>query len=274
MKRRRSATPFILALCFVIMGVVLTKENSISAEESFKVAQLKFKRVRQAYKDKEEYLKGLLKEKGISSFSFQLFIRGFKDEKTLEIWVRPLDKSSFIHLKDYDFCASSGSSGPKRREGDGQIPEGFYQINRFNPASNFYLSLGLNYPNQADMKKSQRPRGGDIFIHGNCVTIGCIPITDDKIKELYLLAVEARNSGQKNIPVHIFPCKFSGSHYPELRKSHQSEHTLLAFWKSLEPGYTYFETQKTVPKIAVDAAGEYQCPVCQDQRPAMGASQN
>ena len=71
----------------------------------------------------------------------------------------------------------SGTMGPKRLQGDYQVPEGFYYINEFNPNSNYHLHLGLNYPNASDkiLSDSLRP-GGDIYIHGSCVSIGCIPL--------------------------------------------------------------------------------------------------
>ena len=97
--------------------------------------------------------------------------------------------------------------GPKRREGDLQIPEGFYYIDRFNPKSNFYLSLGINYPNQSDRVLGKRGNlGGDIHSYTAAgVTIGCVPITDEYIKEVYWLAVQAKSNGHAKIPVHIFP---------------------------------------------------------------------
>jgi murein L,D-transpeptidase YafK len=56
----------------------------------------------------------------------------------------------------------------------------------FNPQSNFYLSLHVSYPNAADrVLGSKQNLGGDIFLHGNCVTTGCILITDGGIKEVY-----------------------------------------------------------------------------------------
>lgn len=110
------------------------------------------------------------------------------------------NKDLFRLIKDYQICSLSGELGPKRQQGDLQVPEGFYWIDRFNPASNFYLSLGINYPNQFDRILGKSGElGGDIFIHGGCVTIGCIPITDDKIKELYLIAVEAKSNGQDGV---------------------------------------------------------------------------
>jgi murein L,D-transpeptidase YafK len=99
----------------------------------------------------------------------------------------------FLHIKTYTVCATSGLIGPKRMQGDLQIPEGFYYIDRFNPYSNFYLSLGINYPNTSDRILGDKNNlGGDIFIHGDCVTIGCLPITDSEIKELYIFCVEAK----------------------------------------------------------------------------------
>ena len=85
------------------------------------------------------------------------------------------------------------------------MPEGFYEIDRFNPQSNFHLSLGLNHPTAAERALDEPKPDGDIFIHGGEVTIGCLPITDAGVEEVYLLAVLARAAGQMAIPVHIFP---------------------------------------------------------------------
>lgn len=82
-------------------------------------------------------------------------------------------------------CMQSGTLGPKRMEGDYQMPEGFYYINEFKPYSNFHLALGINYPNASDkvLSDARRP-GGDIYIHGGCVSTGCIAISDQPIEEL------------------------------------------------------------------------------------------
>ena len=90
------------------------------------------------------------------------------------------------------------------------MPEGFYYINEFNPRSQYYLSLGINYPNVSDkiLSDSLRP-GSAIYIHGSCVTVGCIPVTDQQIDELYILAAHAKSQGQDYIPVHIFPIRYN-----------------------------------------------------------------
>jgi murein L,D-transpeptidase YafK len=100
--------------------------------------------------------------------------------------------------------------------------------------------------------------GGDIFIHGSCVTIGCIPIEDENIKELYLLAIEAKSSGQASIPVHIFPCKMNKFAYSSLKEKYSTDTKKLLFWENLLEGFNYFEKDKKLPKTSVDKNGKYQ----------------
>lgn len=226
-------------------------------QEPFKTAQLKKPRVKSAYEEKELTIKNLFEAKGLSWKKYQLFIRAFKKEKVLETWVRSENENSFRLLETYSFCASSGILGPKRKEGDLQIPEGIYHVNHFNPESNFHLSLGINYPNQSDKILADRNRPGSaIYIHGNCVTIGCIPITDDKIKELYILAVEARSHGQHQIPVHIFPCRMNELNMKELVNENVSAQ-IQSFWQNLKPLHDDFENTKRLKKITVDNRGQY-----------------
>src|SRR5262249_35300639 len=160
----------------------------------------------------------------------------FKREQVIELWVK---KAGAYHLlKEYAVCAASGDLGPKRRQGDNQVPEGFYTIERFNPMSNFYLSLGLSYPNQADKILGARSNlGGDIFIHGNCVSIGCMAIQDEQIKELYLIAIEAKSAGQAEIPVHVFPARMHEKGMRRLERQAAGNQTLLAFWHNLKEGF-------------------------------------
>lgn len=218
----------------------------IMSPPGFKEEQLKFDRVKTAYTEKEVAVKDLLKTKNVES-GYELFIRAFKKERDLEVWVKQKGSTSYMLLTTYPFCTSSGVLGPKRKEGDLQIPEGIYSINHFNPFSTFYLSLGINYPNASDriLSDKQHP-GGAIYIHGNCVSIGCIPITDEKIKELYVLAVESKEGGQSNIPVHIFPGRFESM-----------DEEMTPFWENLKVIYDDFETTKKLRPIRVDRAGAY-----------------
>ncbi len=237
------------------IGILILAGLAAFAPYDFKSDQKKNARVKAAYAEKEEVVTGLLKQKGVDFHALRIFIRIFKKEALLEVWACSKEENKFSLVKTYPVCSSSGEAGPKRAIGDGQVPEGFYHINRFNPNSNFYLSLGLDYPNRSDrILAGKGNAGGDIFIHGNCVTIGCIPITDDKIKEVYLLAVEARNDGQEEIPVHIFPCKMDEEGMKYLQGKDKG---LQHFWKNLEEGYDRFEKGKKLPKIAIEKNGDY-----------------
>jgi murein L,D-transpeptidase YafK len=227
-------------------------------QSSFKETQLKHSRVKTAYEEKESVVKQYFTEKKLSYQKFQLFIRAFKKEQTLEVWIRETGKEEFELLHTYDFCTTSGTLGPKRKEGDLQIPEGIYHINHFNSQSNFYLSLGLNYPNASDKILSHATKpGGSIYIHGNCVTIGCIPITDDKIKELYVLAVEAKNGGQDKIPVHVFPDRLDLGTVEKLVAGYSATEKIDAFWKNLQTIYQDFKLTRKLKPVKVNSKGEY-----------------
>ncbi len=215
-------------------------------------------RVAAAQEEKGKMLQNLLKEKNINWKNFQLFFRIFKQEETLEVWAKSATVESFTLVKTYPFCKNSGSLGPKRKEGDYQIPEGFYYINRYNPKSNYYLSLGLNYPNESDLILSdQTAPGSDIFIHGACVSVGCISITDDKIKEVYLLANEAKKQGQTNLQVHVFPMRLEKITIEKAIQKNPEWQQYEAFWKNLKVAYDFFEKEKNIIGVSVDKKGNY-----------------
>jgi hypothetical protein len=156
-------------------------------------------------------------------------------------------------------CALAGTLGPKRIEGDYQVPEGFYYINEFNPRSHYHLSLGLNYPNASDriLSDSLRP-GGDIYIHGSCVTVGCIPVTNDQIEELYILAAQAQDQGQDFIPVHIFPIRYSNKRSVDyLAQLAKTDAVLKNFAERLESVYDHFELTRQLPVIMTNNNGDY-----------------
>lgn len=227
---------------------------SAIAQKGFKQQQLKFERVRDAYASKWTSLNKELKDAGFGN-GYELYIAAYKAEGKVEIWLKTAKQTKFTFFKSYNFCEHSGTLGPKVIEGDLQTPEGFYKINVFNPMSNFYLSLGVDYPNAVDKARTGKNRrtGGDIYIHGNCVTVGCIPLTDDKIKEVYVLGVEARNYGQTNILVNIFPFRMTKANLENHGKKYPQH---VEFWKTLQPGYLYFEQHKALPKVS-QAGGKY-----------------
>jgi murein L,D-transpeptidase YafK len=187
-----------------------------------------------------------------------ILFRAFKKESALEMWAANDANLPFVPISTYKICATSGTLGPKRRFGDVQVLEGFYSLDWFNPQSNFFLSLHISYPNPADrILGSHENPGGDIFLHGNCVTIGCLPITDDGIKEVYWVSVLARTSGQQNIPIYISPARLDDAGFRELATAYRDRPDLIAFWSNLKEGYDRFERDHKVLKISASAGGTY-----------------
>ena len=155
----------------------------------------------------EQRLKHLLADSDFIIYPKKLTLIGLKNEQLLEVWGELNGKQ--VLIRTYPFTAFSGQLGPKFKEGDRQIPEGIYGISYLNPNSKFHLSMRVNYPNAFDKKMAKKEGrtnlGGDIMIHGSNRTIGCIPIGDDKIEELYFLAEKV---GIENIKVIISPIDF------------------------------------------------------------------
>jgi len=189
---------------------------------------------------------------GVAYPAEELFFRAFKREAALEVWARGAeDRLRLIHT--YAWTVNSGEPGPKRREGDRQIPEGFYQIDAFNPESRFHLSLRVNYPNASDRVRSDSEKPGfDIYIHGNEVSVGCLALGDAAIEEVYLMALDARN--RQTIAAHIFPARMHGAEWEKLRAVHPA---LAAFWAELQPGFDAFERTKRVPRVTTEEDGRY-----------------
>jgi murein L,D-transpeptidase YafK len=230
---------------------------SFISAENFKASQKTYTRVQHAYSEKESELRELYKQKKVNFGTQQIFLRAFKSEKEVEVWARSKVCDKFTLIKTYPICSSSGTLGPKRKEGDRQVPEGYYYIDRFNPQSNYYLSMGINYPNASDRILGNQKPGNNIYLHGSCVTIGCIPLTDNLIKEIYILGIEARNNGQTKIPIHIYPFKMNDENFENFKTTCSSNSSLIKFWENIKPGYDYFEKNKILPKITVQQNGLY-----------------
>lgn len=207
----------------------------------------------------EDRVKSEFAKVGLSWPVKEIYLRSFKYDGKLEIWARNSDTLPFQLFKRYKVCAMAGAMGPKRIEGDFQVPEGFYFISEFNPRSEYHLSLKLNYPNESDrMLSDQISPGGHIYIHGSCVTVGCIPLRDEQIEEVYLIAAAARSNGQDYIPVHIFPVDFDNKKsMTYLYKTTEQDPVLQRFEVNLKEAYDYFNTNHELPLIGINARGEY-----------------
>lgn len=230
------------------------------AKNDFATQQFQAPRVRQAERLKKEKVEQLFAQQGVNAHQSELFLRAFKAEGVLEIWARPLNsKDSLRLITTYEICAFSGELGPKRKQGDGQVPEGLYHIDRFNAWSSYHLSLGINYPNASDHVRGKSSRlGGDIFIHGDCVTIGCLPMTDDKIREIYLMALYAKVAGQQQIPVHIFPFQMTEENLNFFQSTLHVKPETQQLWFELKAAWDDFEEHRQPPRFRILADGSYQ----------------
>lgn len=245
----KSIFSFVLLLAFA--NVLFSQTSFVNYKPSAKPAS--------PYMKAEDSLKKQFEDKKLQWPPEELYLRSFKYDRQLEVWVREEGKSSFKLFKTYKVCMQSGTMGPKRMEGDYQVPEGFYYINEFNPNSNYHLALGLNYPNASDklLSDSLRP-GNSIYIHGSCVSTGCIAITDFPIEELYVMASQVKELGQDFIPVHVFPVRYNVKKSLEyLAEATKENAQLQTFAVSLRGAFDYFEAKKQLPVILVNRKGQY-----------------
>jgi len=175
-----------------------------------------------------------------------IFIRAFKEEKQLEVFVKNRSTAKYDLFRSYKIAADSGIIGPKLAEGDGQVPEGFYEVplSAMNPNSNYHLSFNIGYPNAYD--RSLKRTGSFIMIHGKQVSIGCLAMTDEKIEEIFTLADAALRNGQAAFPVHIFPFRMT-----ENRLEKTTGQPWFEFWQNLKEGYERFETTQIPPDVSV-----------------------
>jgi len=187
---------------------------------------------------KEEFEKKELK------LGDKVYIRIFKEEHILEVWV--LDRYVYKLFKEYPVEYYSGGLGTKTKHGDQKSPEGFYTIYPYslNPSSSYHLAFNIGYPNAYERYRGYT--GGDIMVHGSNVSIGCYAMTDPRIDEIYTIVQKAFEGGQRDVKVHIFPFKMT----KENLERHKNDAN-MPFWQELVEGYEYFEQRKVPPVIQV-----------------------
>ena len=175
-----------------------------------------------------------------------MYIRAFKSEMKLELWVKNSYRDEFELFRSYDICNKSGTLGPKLKEGDRQTPEGFYDVNegRLNPNSKYFLSFNIGYPNEYD--RAHRRTGSALMIHGECVSNGCLAMTNKSIAEIYLIIEQNLKYGYDSIPVHIFPFRMNEGNMAARRYSRW-----YPFWETMKPAYDYFEAHHIPPQVSV-----------------------
>jgi len=184
-----------------------------------------------------------LAAKGLSKGS-PVFVRIFKEESELELWVRKGER--FELLDTYPICHWTGTLGPKEREGDKQSPEGFYSATarQARHVGRWRKALNLGFPNALDQRLQRT--GSYILLHGGCSSTGCFAMTDPVIDEIHGLASAALRGGQERIHINVFPFRMTAARL-DVYKDHPSRE----FWGDLKAGYDAFERTRVPPQVAI-----------------------
>jgi murein L,D-transpeptidase YafK len=172
-------------------------------------------------------------------------IRTYKKEAELEIW-KMKSNGEYARLKTYPMCRWSGQLGPKKREGDMQVPEGFYTIapGQMNPNSHYYLAFNVGYPNAYD--RSLGRTGGNVMVHGVCSSAGCFSMTDEQVADIYAIARDSFGGGQREIQLQSYPFHMTAENMAKFRLDPN-----IDFWKNLKEGSDHFEVTKNEPSVLV-----------------------
>lgn len=146
--------------------------------------------------------------KGVPYPPSRVVLLGLKQENVLEMYAAGTNQP-LRFIRAYAILGASGELGPKLRERDRQVPEGIYSIESLNPNSQFHLALRVGYPNAFEQEQAQREGrdhlGGDIMIHGDSVSLGCLAMGDETVEDLFVLAAD---TGLENISVILSPLDF------------------------------------------------------------------
>jgi hypothetical protein len=155
----------------------------------------------------ERRLRGKFASRGLAYPPSSVALLAFKQERRIELWAS--HGAAPAYVASYPLTDTSGTLGPKLREGDYQIPEGIYRVTWLHPNSQYHLSLKLDYPNRFDLARAaedgRKRLGGDIFVHGDEHSIGCLAVGDPAIEELFALAARV---GREQVTVLIAPWDF------------------------------------------------------------------
>ena len=148
-------------------------------------------------------------------------------------------------LKTYPMCRWSGQLGPKKKEGDMQVPEGFYTIapGQMNPNSHYYLAFNVGYPNAYD--RAYGRTGGTVMVHGVCSSAGCFSMTDEQVADIYAIARDSFRGGQREIQLQSYPFHMTAENLAKFRLDPN-----IDFWKDLKNGSDHFEVVKQEPPVA------------------------
>lgn len=225
---------------FVIMAFAATMLSACQQEDVLDVSRLQGKPELRLTNATLSRMKALNMDR-----NSPIMIRIFKEEGVMEVW-KANTSNRYALLKSYQICAWSGMLGPKKKEGDRQAPEGFYDITKaqMNPNSRYYLAFNIGYPNAYD--RSLNRGGTNLMVHGACSSSGCYSMTDAQVQEIFALANDAFAGGQQAFQIQALPFRMTADNMARHKNSPN-----IDFWKMLKVGYDQFEITHRPPVVNV-----------------------
>ncbi len=203
----------------------------------------------------------LLRKNSLEYQDLDILFVVYKSELEFQVWAKKRTiNSAYILIASYPITDPTVAKlGPKSRFGDSLTPEGIYSVDFYSSFrwSDYYLAFRVSYPNKFDHARRDfwnvgGKAGGDINIHGCCLSIGCIPLGNPAIEEVFFLARTNQSNGS-DISIIIFPFKFNNKvlkdhHYGDSRiKSWNKD-----FWNSLEDLHKYFKKYNKIPDFTIN----------------------
>lgn len=208
-------------------------------------------RSQRAQQSRLPIVKEMFAKAGVAFPPAQLAFVAYKDEKQLEVWASSQEGGEAERIATYGICAASGGLGPKRFEGDHQVPEGYYVLQYGWAESNYHLEMKVSYPNMVDkvLGPKDRSLGGEIMIHGDCASIGCLAMSDERVEELWVMM---KSKGDARVKVQIYPSRDMDAllSMPEYASHH-------AFWRNLKEGKDRFDSERRFFAVKADWHGVY-----------------
>lgn len=195
-----------------------------------------------------------LKSLGLSAGD-PVFLRLFKKEQELELWMQAQGQADFTLFRVYRLQASSLTPGPKRREGDRLIPEGFYyqtaaQYREFEKSDGDREEIDLGYPNDRD-RFDPDVSGAAVLAVGASRDSVCL-LSPSDMTEIKTMIGAAFSSGQRVLRMHLFPFRMSD----EMMGREWNESSATAdLWIDLKEGYDFFENAGFPPSVTADSSG-------------------
>jgi len=198
--------------------------------------------------------------------------RAFKYEEEYEIWVGNSGSDSLKLLATLPICAVDNEPSPKLEQGDRKTPEGFYKCQILYGSNLKYMWVNLNndqidspgrvggscssfkicldYPLSIDkqrtkdiLKKGANP-GGEICIHANCASAGCISFKNSDYLPVFLSQKHHNSTKYGRVMIHIFPFRFNSKTIESmlpLASKRMKRKEVKEFWEQIKKGYTLFE---------------------------------